>query len=274
MIQKTKIITLILLGLLFTNLSAQEDNFENDKVAKLADDDRTYRFGLHFSPNVSWLKTNTTNYRSDGSRIGFSYGLSFEYFMTKNYLFSTGINMLQSGGKYSYKGSLDVSDVANIDTHVPADVDVVYKLKYVEIPLLLKLRTNEIGYLTYFGQFGLNMAFNYGAKSEYNYFTTYAGGLGFDNNTNIKDNGASDEINWINLSLVVGAGVEYSISGNTSLALGVTFNNGFINQLDTKVHELNTNGEALIDVDGNPVLSNKNASANLNYIALNVGIYF
>ena len=33
MIQKTKVLTLILFGLLFVNLSAQEDGFTNDIVA-------------------------------------------------------------------------------------------------------------------------------------------------------------------------------------------------------------------------------------------------
>ena len=87
-------------------------------------------------------------------------------------------------------------------------------------------------------------------------------------------NDAKEDINWINLSLVIGVGLEYNISGNTSLSLGLTFNNGFINQLDTKLNELDVNGNALIDNEGNPVLTGKNASANLNYVALNIGIYF
>ena len=99
-------------------------------------------------------------------------------------------------------------------------------------------------------------------------------GIGGDKRSDILNESASEEINWINLSLVIGAGVEYNISGNTSLMLGITFNNGFVNQLDTKVHVLNTNGDALIDIDGNPVYSEKDASANLNYFALNIGIYF
>ncbi len=51
MMQKTKILTLIIFGLLFTNISAQEDSFNNDKVAKLPDEDRKFRFGLQFNPN-------------------------------------------------------------------------------------------------------------------------------------------------------------------------------------------------------------------------------
>ena len=56
MINRTKVLTLIVFGLIFLNLSAQEDDFNNDPVAKLPDDNRTFRFGLHFSPDISWLK--------------------------------------------------------------------------------------------------------------------------------------------------------------------------------------------------------------------------
>ena len=138
MIHKTKVLTLIVFGLLFINLSAQGDDFSNDPTAKLPDDDRKFRFGLQFSPNISWLKANTAGYESEGTKMGFSYGLSFEYFMSKNYLFSTGLTMLNSGGNISYKGIYDVSDVTNIVVYVPADIEVKYKLKYIELPLLLK----------------------------------------------------------------------------------------------------------------------------------------
>ena len=159
MIQKTKVLTLIVFGLLFINLSAQEDNFNNDPNAKLPDEDRKFRFGLQFSPNLSWLKANTTGYDGDGAKFGFSYGLSFEYFMSKNYLFSTGFSILNSKGGLNYKGIVSVNGV-----NYQAEAEESFNLKYVEIPLLLKLRTNEIGYLTYFGQIGFKTGFNFSAK--------------------------------------------------------------------------------------------------------------
>ena len=269
MIQKTKVLTLLVFGLLFLNLSAQEDEFSNDALAKLPDADRKVRFGLHFTPNISWMKANTTGYKSEGSKLGFSYGLSVEYFMTKNYLFSTGINLLKAGGNLSYKTVANVSDVQSLVVNNPVNIEKEYTLKYIEVPLVLKLRTNEIGYLTYFGQFGFNAAFNYKSSSNYEYPSNP-----ILKNQKFQSDNVSDEINWINLSLVVGAGVEYNISGNTSVSLGLTFNNGFVNQLDTKVHELDANGNALIDADGNAVLSGKDASANLNYVALNIALYF
>ena len=74
--------------------------------------------------------------------------------------------------------------------------------------------------------------------------------------------------------LTVGAGVEYNISGNTSLLLGLTYNNGFINQLDKRSNLIDATGKATVDLNGDPVFTEKDASANMNYVALNVGIFF
>lgn len=233
MIQKTKVLTLIVFGLLFLNLSAQDDNFSEDKVAKLPDDDRKYRFGLQFSPDISWIKPDKTGYKNDGTKIGFSYGLSFEYFMTKNYLFSTGLTILNTGGAIKYT-----------DDKIPLiEVTEDFKIKYVELPVLLKLRTNEIGYLTYYGQFGFIAGIRFNSKSDLEYNSTTPTVL-------VTPVANFTDINAMNLSLAIGGGVEYNISGNTTIMLGLTFSNGFVDQLKG------------------------DATANLNYVALNIGIYF
>ncbi|PJA06236.1 MAG: hypothetical protein COX70_09910 [Flavobacteriales bacterium CG_4_10_14_0_2_um_filter_32_8] len=264
MLQKTKVLTLILFGLLFLNLSAQEDNFSNDPEAKLPDSERKYRFGLQFSPNIAWFKSNTTGYKNERMNIGFSYGLSFEYFMTQNYMISTGIIMLNSGGELSYKGTI---------YSYQADIISSYDLSYVEIPLVLKLRTNEIGYLTYFGQFGLKTGLFYGSKVEHSYtYNDLQSPIPLSYSKKI--NNVSGDINFINVYLVLGGGIEYNISGNTILMLGLTFNNGFVNQLDKKIPVFDTNGNVVLDQYENTLYSDKKASANLNYVALNFGIYF
>ncbi len=268
MLQKTKVLTLIVFGLLFLNLSAQDDNFSNDKVAKLPDDDRQVRFGLHFNPNLSWLKSNTTGYDGSGTKLGFSYGLMVEFFLTPNSLLSSGIDLLYAGGDLKYKGT-----TSGLVQNYPADVEQAYNIRYIDLPIVLKLKTNEIGYFSYYGQFGLKVGFNYKANSDNNY--SYKDPLYPINQTyttSVKN--AKGDINFINMSLVVGVGVEYNISGNTTLVLGATFNNGFINQLDTKTHQLDANGNATIDTNNEPIYTDKDASANLNYVALNIGVFF
>ena len=245
-----KLITLILFTTIISNLSAQED------------DDRSFRFGLHFSPNVSWMNASSDGYEKNGPRIGFTYGLSTEFFLAKNYLFSTGFSLSSLGGNLSYSGVYH--DETN-NVFIPRNIDQSYNLKYVEIPLSLKLRTNEIGYLTYYGNFGFRTGINYGAKGDFDY----------KNQTNSKnDQSIKSDISLFNMWLIVGIGAEYSISGNTAIMFGLTFNNGFINTLNNKVHELDANGNAVLNLDGTPAFKSKKANATLNYFSLDLGIYF
>ncbi len=250
--KKTKVITLILLGLFINNLSAQDN------------DNRKFRFGLQLSPNLSWLSPSTTGYAKNGTKFGFSYGLSTEFFLGKNYLFSTGFDIASLGGGLRYQGTYN----DKLGLNWPTEVAQSYSIKYIEIPLSLKLRTNEIGYMTYYGNFGFKTGINYKTTSDFSY-TDINNGISAD-----KIDTKSDMF-FMNMYLIIGAGVEYNISGNTNLMVGFTFNNGFINQLDTKVNKIDPNtNKAIIDSNGKPVYENKKASANLNYFSLDVAIYF
>lgn len=245
-----KLITLILFTTIILNLSAQET------------EDRKFRFGLHFSPNIAWLNASSDGYEKNGSRLGFTYGLSAEFFLAKNYLFSTGFSLSSLGGNLRYPG-LYHDETNNV--FLKTNIDQSYNLKYVEIPLSLKLRTNEIGYLTYYGNFGFRTGINYGAKGDFDYKTQ---------NISRKDEDIKKDIAFLNMWLIVGIGAEYSISGNTALMIGLTFNNGFINTLSNNVYELKEGEAKTINNNTEPVFSSKKANATLNYFSLDLGIYF
>lgn len=247
-IQRTKVITLTAFLLLFLNLSAQ---------------DKKFRFGLHFDPNISWMKAATKSYSSAGTKVGFVYGISTEFFLGENYLLSTGLNVASLGGKLDYPGLYNKNDTLL----VPTNIRESFSLQYVEIPLALKMRTNEIGALTYFGTFGFKVGAKFQATADFKY-KDIDGGI-----TVEKENVAND-IFFINTWLVVGAGAEYNISGSTNVMMGLSFNNGFVNALTNKAHKLDTNGQASLDVDGNPVLEKDKAKATVSYFSLNIGIYF
>lgn len=133
-------------------------------------------------------------------------------------------------------------------------------MQYIEIPLTLKLKTNEIGYLTYFLQFGLSPGICIRSKAD---FTTsiQSGGVTASSSSDKVD--VKNGINNINLSMIIGGGVEYTLSGSTTLLLGVQFNNGFLDVLDDKFDD------GLLSED-----DRKTLKANSNYLALTVGILF
>jgi hypothetical protein len=104
-------------------------------------------------------------------------------------------------------------------------------LQYIELPITLKLKTNEIGYLTYYLQAGLAPAINIRSRADIKFntqTTTLATNSTVISNVESDDEDIQDEINNINLSMIIGGGIEYTLSGSTVLLVGVQFNNGFL----------------------------------------------
>lgn len=189
----------------------------------------SFQLGLHFSPSVNWLKPDIQNVEFDGTKIGFSGGLVGDFNISDNYSFSTGISIVNTGGKLS--NSFSISDTNNVKHEYTTDRNI--GLKYIEVPIKLKLKTNQIGYLTYFGQFGFGLGFNYDADADISTSPE-------DNDlptTHGNDIDYKDEINLMRLALIVGLGTEYNLSGTTSLIFGFTFNNGFTNIFNKKEFE-------------------------------------
>ncbi|MGB0165925.1 MAG: porin family protein [Luteibaculum sp.] len=165
-----------------------------------------FRLGLHFSPNFGWFKSDENNLENDGSVLNYSYGLITEFNLgeSQNYAVATGLSV------FNQSGALKVEDENG-------DIEVKQRLQYLEIPAVLKLKSNEIGYLTYFGKFGLSNKFNIAAETE----TKFGG------QENTETN--KSDVQFYSASLLVGVGAEYNLSGNTSFLFGLDFHNGFTN---------------------------------------------
>jgi hypothetical protein len=178
---------------------------------------RAFVLGIKAAPSVSWLSTSQEDYNNEGSRIGFSWGVISEFYFAKNYALATGFNYIYHNGKISFP---DLSP-----GNIPIDLERQYRLRYLEIPVQLKLKTNEIGKLKYYGQVGLGLGVRTTSKArdEYNEGTGRSVVVDFrdvDNHTRL-----------FRAALIVGAGVEYPIDNSTVLIFGVNFNNGFTNAL-------------------------------------------
>lgn len=175
------------------------------------------RFGIVGTPQVTWLKSDNKLVEMDGIRLGISYGLNIDYSFSENATLTTGIFINNAGGKLQYSDTTSIfsfehSDI--IDT-LPTDVSITYKTQYLEIPLGLKFKTNEIGYITYFGQLGLTPMINISAKGD-------------SEKPDLIDNEKiNKEVSLFNLGYHIGAGIEYNLSGNTSLLAGIIYTNGF-----------------------------------------------
>lgn len=240
--------------------------------AILAQDFQKYKIAFKMNPNISWMVPKDNNIIHEKAAVRFGFGANVDIHFTQNYAIGTGLNIDNTGSEISY-----FTEVIEDDVQYVVERRRDHNLKYVEVPMTLKLRTNEIGYITYWGQFGIGLGVNISAKAD----DRNAYVLMFDEDAGnwVEADGVTEEEN-INIiddtrlfkaSLVIGGGIEYNVSGSTSIIAGLTFNNGFTNTLDGDAIERKDETTPFIQSDG-PSTFKLNSAA--NYIAFNVGILF
>lgn len=205
--------------------------------------------GLTGSPCVAWLQPRASDLNSDKTRIGFAYGVMTDFSFTENYAFGTGLRVSHHGGEINY---ITVAGIAG------GRLTETYKLQYLQVPLTLKMRTKEIGYFTYYGQFGLGAAYLIGAGADTRFTSN---GVTVEK----EDVNVYDDLQPFRASLIIGLGTEYNVSGSTRLIFGISFDNGFINPLEGRIYERNENGNY---IKGDKV------KAVTNLVSLDLGIIF
>ncbi|HEX7493913.1 MAG TPA: porin family protein [Bacteroidales bacterium] len=170
--------------------------------------------GLHADPLISWFSSDIKQVKNVGSRPGFSFGLTFHKYFTSNYSFSTGISLLNAGGRLVRSDTV-VMDFSNFKSTILPGNSIVYKIKYLVFPVGLKLQTNQIGYVTFFSDLGLDPKVVISRKIDIP-------------SLSLTGENASNEIRMFNLSYHITAGIEYSMGGTTAFVLGLNFDNNFM----------------------------------------------
>jgi hypothetical protein len=176
---------------------------------------RSFVLGVKAAPSISWLKSGQDDYNSEGAKIGFAWGVTSEFYFAKNYALATGLNFIYQGGKLSYPSLQENAEVT---------LFMDYRIQYLELPAVLKLKTNDMDKLRYFGQIGLGFGLRMKstAKDEYT----------LNGKTTIVDyRDIDDQTQLFRASLIIGAGIEYPFDSNTAAVIGINFNNGFTNGL-------------------------------------------
>ena len=182
------------------------------------------RLGAHIDPVFTWFSPKTSHIEKDGARLGYNGGLIVEYYFAPNYALVTGLNLTQLGGNLLYKEEVDITTGEGDHVILPPETSVAFNVNYLTIPMALKLKSNEIGYLTYFAELGFSPQVNIGSRAS-----STGGALDKDN--------VSKEINAFNVSFFFGGGIEKNIGGQTSLMGGIFFNNGFGDILSADAHK-------------------------------------
>ncbi len=205
-------------AILCSNIVSAQDYYTNQSSGSL--DGKNFRLGLSINPNIGWYRFNDDDYKSS-SKIGFSYGLIADLGFAKNYYFSTGLLINQIAAKAEYPA--------------PAENRDLIRLQYVDVPLTVKLKSDENELGRFYGQFGFTAGLKVSGKEQL---------AGETKKQSI------DKDDLFRLGLQLGGGVEWKLNDNLALLTGLSFNNGFTRAINN---------------DGKP----KNS-----FVALNLGLFF
>jgi len=186
------------------------------------------RFGFTTSPGIAWMTPDNKNVASDGVRFAFSYGAIVDFVIDNNdrYFITSGLNIALDGGKL----------IGTPLEKIQGQASLVAKLQYLEIPVGLKLRSNETASnMTFYGTLGLVNGFRIRSRGDYTYFNALEELSVEEDNIRIKDlpfyPADIKRISMWQLSLQFEGGVEYRVGDNTSLVGGLYFKNGFTNMV-------------------------------------------
>ena len=194
------------------------------------------RLGLAVGPGIAWSNPVSSDLQRGIPHFGINYGMVFEYWFSRNYGLSTGL-----GGAFdgcSIKGRPQFNDTVGGAAH---SVVEKYKFNYLELPVYLKLKTNDFkrSRICAWGQVGFSLDFTLSARATYSdSIPILGGGNEWVDKENIINatNAVSRSIpgfhaNYFDIRLGVGAGIEYRLDDKTSLTGGLFYNNGLINDL-------------------------------------------
>jgi hypothetical protein len=220
------------------------------------------KMGLRVSPNFSWINIQKGSMSNDGLGLGFSYGVTADFAMFKstNYWLATELSV--STIPVLAKSNTDLKRVVpqqgstgktDTLTYRAGNVNFKYNCQYLQIPLSVKMKTDEIGNMKYYFQFGLAPSFMMKKKLSTTILEAdgiYPANTGItSHDPNSKDDDGyqfggivlrgtgrnetqfsfEDNIATFRFPVIMGVGVEYKLTGNTMFTAGLRFDNAINN---------------------------------------------
>ena len=176
------------------------------------------QFGLQLSPTFSWMSSNSNQINSNlVPPLGIKIGAIGELMFNERYSLVGGVGLaFNQGGTLRYNdGIIPVSELSKPELkdilNTATDVDLKYSLQYLEIPVGIKMRSNEFGYIRYYVKIPeITLGFRTKARAD-----IQADGI------DTKSELFNDDVSFLNMFWGLGGGLEYSISQNTRLIGGL-----------------------------------------------------
>ena len=199
--------------------------------------------GLALAPNVSHGISRDYSHEPIEAAVRFGYQFIFDWKFTDTYAIGSGVNVFHTGGYIEHYAVTDTARVGYVKWGV--------RNQYVEVPLTFKMRTKEIGYTTYYGQFGLGLGINVRAEVDERTAPAWSQDSTGHWTPIVLDLGDADPLRknfeantrFFRPALIVGLGAERSLLGKTAICMGLTYNMGLANQFtDLEIVRTNTSG--------------------------------
>ena len=162
-----------------------------------------FRYGANVAPTVSFWLVEGDNYVPDGTKIGFQLGGTIDLTLGNNERFAlqSGLNFTSAPGAFKDNPEGLASNGKAWD----------YSITTLDLPILLRLRSDELGKTVLFAQYGLTMGFTLTEKITVN---------------DGKNGGSSFDYEGSNRSLTMGAGAEVMMDNDMTLVFTGFFMNG------------------------------------------------
>jgi len=180
--------------------------------------DKKFKLGLRFAPNIAMnrvvdlVDTDGLSFSKNGAGVRYSAGLTGDFYFGKNYSFYTGLwyTVMRTGIKFDSTGT---------KPEMKFNGESVYNLQYLQIPVALKLFTNEIGtdlkmYFVVGGTLGIKID-----EKEKSWKKNLSSAQ-----KPSKGSGHS----FGDVGLLLGSGVEYQMGETTTLFFGLSYNRGLL----------------------------------------------
>ncbi len=188
---------------------------------------KSFAFSLSASPTLSRLKVSGENVNKNAYGMGFDFGINTDFFLDdyKKYAITTGLIISSLNSKVDY--SITEKVALGGKEFSATDLTVDYRIKNLEIPVAIKLRTKEFNDLVFWGQFGTFLGINIAAKAS-------------SSDNKLDKTNIGPDFRALNAGLNIGLGAELNLGESNAASVGIVYRNGFVNMVKPNLGDKST----------------------------------
>ncbi|MEJ8758541.1 porin family protein [Pontibacter sp. H259] len=177
--------------------------------------------GLMVSPTISgnrFVAEDKYNFEKENNNLRLGVGVIADYFFAQNYAFSSGLVYRSKGSEISYNYTRENTDGSTTILNEKDDISI----QYIQLPVTLKLFTNEIApSTTLYFQVGGSLNTKVAAKVN--------------DKKVIDGDKTSKRFNIFETDVLIGGGTEFQFGESTKLFVGLTYHRG-LTDIDNKYY--------------------------------------